>query len=69
MVANIVSTGNGIYSNDRVLLNSDQLFNTVTGKKQTMLANQKFLRNASRHKRYDDDDDDDDKWVVVNSDS
>ena len=35
-------------------------FNTVTGKKQTMLANQKFLRNASRHKRYDDDDDDDD---------
>ena len=44
---------------------------TVTGKKQTMLANQKFLRNASRHKRYDDDDDDDDddKWVVVNSDS
>lgn len=41
---------------------------TVTGKKQTMLANQKFLRNASRHKRYDDDDDDD-KWVVVNSDS
>ena len=45
-------------------------FNPVTGKKQTMLANQKFLRNASRHKRYDDDDDDDDdKWVVVNSDS